>query len=135
AFATKEPLRIGAGGGPELSWQGGINHVRVYAYDLSAKEIRGLATAQSIAEILALPKERQSDGQRLKLRSAFLQRYAPSPIQAAYRELIAARRELRTFRESLPTTMVMQERTSPRTTHVLIRGQYHQPGHLVEQGL
>src|SRR5207244_4335318 len=108
SFATKEPLRIGSGGGPEMGWRGELDRVRVYAYDLAPKEIRVLATPQPVAEILALPAERRTDGQRLKLRSGFLEQYAPPPIQAAYRELVMARRELRAFRESLPTTMVMQ---------------------------
>ena len=37
--------------------------------------------------------------------------------------------------DRVPTTMVMEEMPTPRETHVLIRGQYDQPGEQVGPGV
>src|SRR4029077_9690856 len=45
------------------------------------------------------------------------------------------RAELDAMTDRVPTTMVMQEMPAPRPTHVLIRGQYDQPGPPVGPGV
>jgi hypothetical protein len=44
------------------------------------------------------------------------------------KRLEAARRALDDFEKSIPTSMVMQQMEKPRATHILMRGQYNQPG-------
>ncbi len=39
SFQTKQPLRIGAGGGPQDRFQGLVSDVRVYGRALSSDEI------------------------------------------------------------------------------------------------
>jgi hypothetical protein len=134
SFATKQPLRIGGGGGPAARFRGRLDEVRVYAYDLPPEQIRILATHNTIGEIISRPANERSNDQQLKLRACFLDQHAPHTIQSAHRELAAARRELRTFIESLPTTMVMEELATPRPAHVLVRGQYDKPGAQVVAG-
>ena len=132
-FAAKsEPLRIGMG----QSWfSGAIDDVRLYDRDLSAAEVGLLAVPQTLAEILALEKAARTEAQQYKLAQSFLERQAPAEIRDAHQTLVRLQRERRSFEESLPTVMVMQEMDQARATHVLIRGQYDQPGEKVEPGV
>jgi mono/diheme cytochrome c family protein len=128
SFATKEPLRIGGGGGPEMRFCGAIDEVRVYATALSSGDVQILATPQSLSQILAIEPQNRTSGQFSKLMAYFLERHAPAEIQQSYREKKAAEQALAEYREKLPTVMVMEEMPTPRETHVLIRGQYDKPG-------
>src|SRR5439155_6325419 len=101
---------------------GQIDEVRVYSAVLPPSDVQILATSESISEILAIPGDKRTDGQRLKLRSYFLERHAPAAVQRAYSEQKQADRKLADFIERLPTVMVMEEMLTPRQTHVLIRG-------------
>jgi mono/diheme cytochrome c family protein len=134
-FASKQPLRIGGGGGRGQRFRGAIDEVRVYQELLSPEQVLILSTSQSIAEIVGAQANQRSEGQRLKLRMYFLEHHAPPAVQASYRTQISAAKELATFRESLPTVMVMEEMPTPRTTHVLLRGQYDKPGERVQCGV
>jgi hypothetical protein len=135
SFATKEPLRIGGGGGPDGRFRGLIDDVRVYRRVVTADEAVILATPDSLADILPITLEHRTPAQRLKLRFAFREHFAPEEIRAAYRDLIELRRQRDTFVERLPTVMVMEELPKPRDTRILIRGQYDKPGEPVSPGL
>jgi hypothetical protein len=134
-FQSKEPLRIGAGGGKGKRFVGGIDEPRVYDAALTAGDIQVLATKESITDILAIPSDRRTEGQARKLRDCFL----ATDAVAWARELNAQIRSMRTavdeLAESIPTTMVMEESPAPRATHVLIRGQYDQLGPRVDPGI
>jgi mono/diheme cytochrome c family protein len=132
SFATKEPLRIGGGGGPEGRFRGAIDEVRVYKSALAARDIEVLATAQSIDEVIAIPQASWNAGQRSKLEEYYLWHHAPADLQAKEREARTAERELADFCEKLPTVMVMEEMPTPRQTNILVRGQYDKPGGQVE---
>src|SRR5262249_46448277 len=54
-FATKEPLRIGAGGGAEARFHGLIDDVRVYNRVLSREEAEALSVAEPLSVLAALP--------------------------------------------------------------------------------
>jgi len=133
SFATKEPFRIGAGGGSRF--HGIIDDVRIYDRVLSAAEVALVATTGTIPQIVAIPPSRRTPGQAHKLRACFLELYAPAAIQAADIKLRRARQELTKFDESIPTTMVMEEMPTPRETHVLLRGEYDKPGPRVFPGI
>ncbi len=135
SFLTEEPLRIGAGGGPEHRFRGAIDDVRVYNEVLPSADVAMLASAEAIPEIVALPAKQRSAGQAHKVRSYFLELHAPSEIRAAHDRLRTARKELEDFDAALPTTMVMQEMPAPRETHILLRGEYDKKGAKVTAGL
>src|SRR5579883_1370839 len=135
SFQTKEPLRIGAGGGPESRFLGAIDEPIVYDTVLGGDEIAGLATRESIAAIAAIPAGSRTPSQAWKLRRCFLATDAPASIQGLFARLQAARTELDALIEQVPTTMVMREMSPPRPTYVLIRGQYDQHGPRVEPGV
>jgi hypothetical protein len=128
-FASKEPLRIGAGQGSRF--QGALADVRVYDRVLSEEEALILATAADLAASAGTPPEQRSAGQAAKLRACFLDQAAPERVQAIQRRLRALRAERARLVESFPTTMVMEEMPTPRDTHVLIRGVYDKRGEQV----
>ncbi|MDX1946627.1 MAG: DUF1553 domain-containing protein [Pirellulaceae bacterium] len=131
-FASKEPLRIGGGGGPAMRFRGQIDEVRVYASELTDELQTALPTAASIAQILAQPG-RRTDEQKAKLLSYFIREHAPPHIRAVQADRQQALRDLEKFQASLPTTMIMEELPEPRPAHILLRGQYDQPGEKVER--
>jgi hypothetical protein len=134
-FKSREPFRIGAGGGPGSRFDGLIGDVRIYTRVLSAEEAGTLATPQSVAQIVALPAARRTPGQAAKVRACFLERFAPPALGRAHRKLVALSRRHERFVEGLPTTMVMEEMARPRETFVLTRGQYDRPGERVTPGI
>jgi hypothetical protein len=135
SFATKEPLRIGGGGGPDGRFRGLIDDVRIYRRVVTADEAVILATPDSLADILPIELEHRTPAQRLKLRFAFREHFAPNSIRSAYREFVELRQQREAFGERLPTVMVMEELPTPRDTHILVRGQYDKPGDFVAPGL
>jgi hypothetical protein len=129
---TKEPLRIGGGGGPEGRFRGLIEDVRVFAAALEPDEIAALATPENLTEILALPAGQRGKAAQLKWQEAFVALLAPEEFRRVRRERDEARRAYASFVESLPTVMVMEEMSPPRKSFLLKRGQYDQPGEEVQ---
>ncbi len=64
SFETKQPLRIGAGGGPEARFEGAIDEAAVYDSALGPEAIAILATSESIARIAATPPGRRTPARR-----------------------------------------------------------------------
>jgi hypothetical protein len=134
-FASKDPLRIGGGGGPDNRFKGVIRDVRIYGAALKPEEAAVVAVAPSIPEIAAIAPARRTPAQTDKITWYFLENQAPAPIRQAWRELAELREQKEDFEDSLPTVMVMQEMPTPRETHLLIRGAYDRPGEKVHPGV
>jgi hypothetical protein len=115
---TKEPLRIGAGGG--LRFQGEISDVRIYNRALSSHEAAILANSDP--------------AQRAATRDAFLDLKPPPGYTAARSSLAALEAGKKQYVATVPTVMVMQEQTPRRDTFLLKRGAYDAPGEKVEPG-
>jgi hypothetical protein len=135
SFATKEPFRVGSGGGPAGRFRGLIDEVRVYRRALSAEEVAVVATAEPVEALARVAAEKRTRGQALKLRAYFLAHAAPAPIAQAHRRLAELRKRRAELVAGFPTTMVMQERPTPGDAFVLIRGQYDRPGAKVAPGV
>jgi len=135
SMKVKEPLRIGAGGGPKNRFRGQIDEVRVYDRHLSSAEVEIIAVPESISDILQIAESKRTPAQRRKLRAYYLAEHAPTAVQRAHQQLVQLRRRKQTFVENLPTVMVMQEMDTPRTTHLLKRGEYNKPGPRVFPGI
>lgn len=119
-FATKEPLRVGAGNGPLDRFVGRMSEVRLYSRALDATEVRIAAGLE--------PKE--------KKRRAFLRSdTVPIAVREAHQRLARLQQQRRDLMDQLPTTMVMEDMPKPRATHLLRRGQYDQPGERVTPGV
>src|SRR5262249_9508068 len=122
---TKEPWRIGAGGGSRF--KGLVDEVRIYDRVLTSGEIAVVALLDPITKIAATDPSARTLAQRDKLRFCFLERFAPRKVQRARAEVAAAARERQSFFNSIPTLMVMKEREKPRDAFVLKRGAYDAP--------
>ena len=133
-FQTKEPFKIGAGGG-EPNFRGSIDDVRVYNRALTQDEASTFPLRKSISEIAAVAPRKRVPAQRTKLRLAFLDRAAPREVQQARLRYRDARRERRLLAATIPTVMVMQESETPRDAFVLKRGAYDAHGERVEPGV
>ena len=134
-FQSREPLRIGGGGGPANRFRGQIDDVRVYDVALSPRHAAVVATGESIAEIAAISAATRTQAQAEKISLYFLENQSPARVRQAWQDLTAVRRKKTQFVESLPTVMVMQERDVPRETFLLMRGAYDKPGDKVTPGL
>jgi mono/diheme cytochrome c family protein len=131
SFDTKQPLRIGGGGGSEGRFHGSLDDVRVYRRALGDDEVQIVATVEPISEIAAMAPEHRPAGLALKIRACFLNAAAPPAIREAWQQLVDLRNRRAALIESFPTTMVMQELPQPRETCVLVRGQYDRRGERV----
>jgi len=134
-FGVKAPLRIGAIDGSGPRFQGLIDDVRVYDRALTPDAIAVVATETPLHELARIKPKKRTRAQEDKLRLAFLDEYAPTNIREAWETLNQARRTREEFADAFPTVMVMKDREDPRQTHLLVRGQYDQPGDTVAPGV
>ena len=134
-FQSREPLRIGGGGGPANRFHGQIDDVRVYNVALSPRHAAVVASGESIAEIAGMPLAKRTEAQAEKITLYFLENHSPARVRQAWQDLTDVRRRKEQFLESLPTVMVMQERDVPRDTFLLLRGAYDKPGDKVTPGV
>ena len=132
---AKAPLRVGFGPDGDSGFHGLIDDARVYDRALNDDEVSVVATAESLSEIAGLPEASRSPGQSLKLRWAYLSRFAPKKLARFWSETRRLYLERENLFDSLPTVMVMDERSDVRPTHVLERGAFDAPRERVESGL
>jgi hypothetical protein len=135
SFASKEPLRIGGGNGPDGRFHGRIDDLRVYNRLLHPIETEIVSAPQTVSQIVGLTANKRSKQQVSKLRAYFLDRQAPKEIQTAQRAMAALRKQRTKLIESFSTVMVMQESDQPRKTFVLQRGVYDKLGERVSPGI
>lgn len=128
-------LRIGGGGGPEYRFRGLIDEVRVYKTAPDDATVAMLACAESIPAIAALPPNKRTEGQRLKLLNAWLDQAAPATVRRPWERLRALNAQKLKLEAEFPTVMVMQELPQPRPAHILRRGAYDLPGEVVSRGV
>ncbi|HEU4694415.1 MAG TPA: DUF1553 domain-containing protein [Vicinamibacterales bacterium] len=127
----REPLRIGAGGGPDNRFRGSLDDVRIYNRALTPAEAGMLADLTTVTDIAAIPEEKRSAAQSNKIRDYFLEHALPADLADARNRLTDAQTKRDDFYRSLPTVMVMEEMPTPRETRLLIRGMYDRPGDVV----
>ncbi|MCI0457101.1 MAG: DUF1553 domain-containing protein [Gemmataceae bacterium] len=135
SFQTKQPFRVGSGGGSASRFRGSIDEVRVYGRALPVEQVAILAAREPLDELAAIPPAQRGTGQAAKLRAYHLETQAPAHIRAAWQQLAWLQKEHKQFDERIPTTMVMEEMPTPRLTHLLIRGEYDKQGPQVAPGL
>ncbi len=87
----------------------------------------------AIAQILAIPADKRDGKQRETLQKHYRETVSPILKEPAA-QLEKLRAELKTVEKQVPNVMVMQQMDKPRETHILVRGQYNQPGDKVAPG-
>jgi hypothetical protein len=133
-FSNKDAhLQIGGGGGPQWLFNGLLDEVRIYNALPGPEQIAVLACPDSLSRIARILPERRTEGQRLKIRNAFLHEAAPSEAQRQWKALRDLERQRARLEAALPTLMVMQELPEPRPAYLLRRGAYNSPGERVER--
>ena len=136
SIVTEQPLRIGQRS-TSLGFQGLIDDVRYFDTELSADEVKRLATGQALAtlaSIFATPAAERTEKQLERLRAYYLE--TVDPDQRRWKgELASLAERQKALDAAIPKTMVMVELPQPRQTHLLSRGQYDQPGEKVDAGV
>ncbi len=129
-----EPLRIGRRDSG-LGYYGAIDEVRILQRSLSEQNVADWFQADRIRGIVETDSKIRSGQDVELLQDYFISQHGDQSLQSA-RELVKKTQQTeRDFRDSIPTTLVMQELAEPRKTHVLLRGQYDQPGDAVQPGV
>ena len=135
-LVTDKPFRIGQRQA-SVPFHGLIDEVQVFSLTLLPSEVSQLAQGfppTRLVTLLAVRPADRSPAQRAWLREFYARRVdLKSRHMRAELQSIATRNE--TIEKAIPVTMVMQERKQRRATHLLIRGQYDQPGEVVQPGL
>ena len=133
-FKVKDPVRVGAGGGP-AKFDGQIDAARIYNRVVGESEATVLALADPLGRIAAIPENKRTPAQRDLVEWSFLDRFGPARIRDSWRRLNDARAERAAFYDAIPTVMVMEEMDKPRQTRILLRGQYDKLGDPVQAGV
>ncbi|WP_395747088.1 DUF1553 domain-containing protein [Prosthecobacter sp.] len=129
-----EPLRIGrrdAG----LGFYGQLDELRLLQQAVAAAEVQSWFWSERLRGIVATPAARRPAADKTLLQDWYVEHHADAPTRAAHQRLNDARAAEATLRESIPTTLVMQEMPKPRTAHLLTRGQYDHPAEEVQPGV
>src|SRR5690606_34004099 len=115
-------------------FRGQIDDIRYYNRTLWDDEIGLLAVPEAIGSLRNMPPGERTAAQQQKLRAWFLRHAAPQPLRRLAADLAAARAARLKYWDSLPTTMVMEERPQRQPTYVRVRGVYNQYGQEVSPG-
>ena len=130
-----EPLRLGAGGGPEKRFQGKLDEMSIWSRPLADEDIAILARGQFLADIAAIEPRLRNPEQQRQLRESFVETAAPPAQREAWAKSVHLEQEREALEHSFPTVMVMAEMPQRRDTFILQRGEYNKPGEKVEPGL
>ncbi|MEE3370068.1 MAG: DUF1553 domain-containing protein [Planctomycetota bacterium] len=135
-LVTDKPFRIGQRQA-SVPFHGLIDEVQVFSRILLSSEVAQLAQGRAptgLATLLEVRPPERSPAQRAWL-SEFYSRRVDLKSRLMREELQSIATRIEAIRQAIPVTMIMQERKQRRPTHLLIRGQYDQPGQLVQPGL
>ncbi len=133
---TDKPFHIGRRSG-SAPFRGRIDDVQLYSVVLSGEEAANLAqgkVAVGLKEVLAVPAADRTPEERERLRTYYLEQ-VDAPSRAWKTELAEIPGRIAEVDKSIPVTMVMAEMSPRRTTRILKRGQYDQPGDEVQPGV
>ncbi len=134
SLANHESLKIGRRDSG-LGYYGLLDELRIVQQSLSDKAIADWFQGERLRGIIETNAASRSSKDTEILQDHFIQQHGDEEIKASLQRMKKAQQEERAMRASIPSTLVMQELSSPRETHVLQRGQYDQPGDAVSPGI
>lgn len=132
-ITNEEPWRI-ARRDEGLGFYGSLDELRLLPRRLSDVEIAAWSRGERTRGILERPAGERSGRDVEWLLDEFIDSHAPVTTRHARDALHAARTAEAEQRAAIPLALVMADQPTRRPTHVLERGQYSQPGELVEPG-
>jgi len=134
SFDTFEVLRIGRRDSG-LGYYGLMDELRIVQRCLKDSEVAQWFHGEQIRGIIEKNAAARSGRDTDTLLDYYIDRHTEPTVQQARALASSTQRAAQVFRDSLPTTLVMEELPEPRVTHVLQRGQYDLPGAAVEPGI
>ena len=134
SFDTPEVLRIGRRDSG-LGYYGLMDELRIVQRCLKDSEVEQWFYGEQIRGIIEKKADTRSGRDTNTLLDFYIDRHAEPTVQQARVLAKTTQKAEQMFRDSLPTTLVMEELPEPRVTHILQRGQYDQPGAVVEPGI
>src|SRR5207245_6049834 len=96
----------------------------------------GKGLPKPIQEIVKLDKSKRTDAQRKQLRDHFIENACAktrSSFAPWHQQLAAAEKERDRIDKLIPTTLIFKERSPPKPSYILKRGEYDQKGEQVSR--
>ena len=118
-----------------LGYYGSLDELRILQCELSAEQIAEWFRVERIRGIVERSKESRSGRDADFLLDDYIAHQSTDSIRGLRQNVKQAQAAEQSFRQSIPTTLVMEELPEPRSTHVLNRGQYDKPGERVDPGI
>jgi len=134
SISSDEPLQIGRRDSG-LGYYGLLDELRIVQRPLTDSDVASWYRGERLRGILDTKPESRSEIDREFLLDDYIERQAGESVRTARQRMKQAQQAERNYRAAIPTTLVMQELPEPRTTHLLVRGQYDQPGEIVQPGV
>ncbi|MFN9916155.1 MAG: DUF1553 domain-containing protein, partial [Pirellulaceae bacterium] len=134
SIASNEPWRI-AWKGTGIGFEGGLDEFRIFDRELTSEEVHALHWHEFLHGTLAIPPSARTRQQSEKLEAYFISQFGTQQWQSLAGRIQKLRVAEEAARREVLSVSVMQEMEQARTTHVLVRGQYDQPGEIVQFGI
>ncbi|MCB1062308.1 MAG: DUF1553 domain-containing protein [Verrucomicrobiae bacterium] len=131
---TPEPIRIGRRQ-TSAALDGVIDEFQYFNKALNDQEVFSLYETQLLRGLAATPIERRKSPEAAKLQGLFLSTHASREHRDAWERLSQLKEQTKQTSANQIDVMVMADLPNPRETHLMLRGQYDQPGDLVDAGV
>lgn len=130
SISNAQPLLIGRRDSG-LGFYGILDELRIVQGALGDQDVADWFRSERIRGILEIAATSRSERDNQILLNDYIDHYAAETVREARSHLRQSQQAEKHFRDAIPTTLVMEEMEHPRTTCVLLRGQYDQPGEVV----
>lgn len=131
SIANSEPFRIGSRAA-DTFLTGWVDDLRVESVVLSEEALRA-RSIEGYLPLISKSRGKRSDPERNDLARFYKENHAVDYRRAEV-ALARARSVKETLYGQIPTTLIMEEMDPPRPTHVLVRGDFRNPGEQVTAG-
>jgi hypothetical protein len=134
SVASDEPWRI-AWKGTGIGFEGGLDEFRIFNRALTSEEVEALHWHEFLHGTIAVSPSERTRQQTDKLEAYYISHFGTKRWQSLSERISKLRSAEETARREILSVSVMQEMEKTRTTHILVRGQYDQPGEEVQFGI
>jgi hypothetical protein len=131
SIANERPLLIGRRDSG-LGYYGLLDELRVISQSLNKQNVADWFYGDRLRGIMDVPAASRGARESEFVLDYYIEHFGDASVRETQAAWKAAQKAEKSFRDSIPTTLVMEEMPKPRATHVLLRGQYDQPGEAVE---